>query len=472
MLHETPRTERETPAAGEVQGERTWAQALFAEWLDPPPRSDWAQQVDDNRITHQDRIRPFTTRGLLLSVIAGCLVLLHVSGWWLMLLGLGALQTVLEVIYEPAVRFKHEHVAETSSRGRLLVRIWYWNYAHWIANVTGIIGLLACVANLLAVVFGTGPATSMVWLKVLALTCAILYANSGALGPLMDASAYSPESKLKPPVWRVLRALWLPVAVAIACVIWFSERSTGAWGAALPYALMAVGLIYYPMLRIREFERAMAAGRSVSSQQASENNSAAALELHNLLQPVKGALRKAADALTNPREREEVLRYITEVEYIYKAARTRSLHLGDGLTMPLAAHLKQIADGGLVTLTTDIHLDRDLLPEHYGHAKQWLLAFTQNSVQAYAAWTGLERPFLNVSATQQDLTVTLEVSDALALIPEAEWDRTDSTLGMIRADIQARGGTLTQTATQPLGKTIRAQWPTIAPLRVRNPPLS
>lgn len=463
---------REVVSSGAFWPESTWAGCLLSGW-GAPPRSDWARQVNEDRILNQDRIRPFVARGTLLVGIAICLAVLQAPWWALALLGLGAVQTGLEIVFEVPMRAQYEAVALDSRTERLpgshwIVRVWYWNYERGITNVTGILGLVACSVNILVVLFAVGAATDLVWVKVLAFAGALLYTNSGALGPLMDTSAYSPHSELSGTAQRVVRMLWLVYAAFLAVLIWAAEHFFHSWGSGLPYAFMAIGLSYYPMLRIREFERSMAASWNVAERATTRSHVAVATDLHNILQPVKGTLQAARDALTDSLQRLELTQYIDEVEEIYRAARNGTIDLREGLATPLGTRLKQKAAREAIPLRSTIVLDQNTPPEDYRRAKQCLLAFVDNSVQAYLAGSGVSRPFLEVSATQRDALVVVEVTDGLGLVPDDVWNDPHTTLWGLRADIAARPqGSLTQELRSD-GKTIRAQWEIMPLLRVRS----
>lgn len=455
--------------------------SLTHDWLTPGPRSEWTRRVTQARILNQDRIRPFVTRGLLLVALAACLVALDTPLGAMAWLGLGVLQTALEIAMEKTLRSQHEEVAraatdQTSAINRqirrshnLIVRVWYWNFERGITNVTGLIGAVAAAGNLVVVVVFTTSDGNPGWLRVLALAIATVYVASGALGPLADVAMYSPATTL--PAWLtfVLRWLWVGVVGLILGVILAGEGSPWAWGESVPYAAIAVVAIgYYPMLRCREFERAMAASYDVSEQMTTQRYAHIALELHNLLQPVKDTLHLAAQAVPNPADKAEIEMFLRDMRYVYKGARDRTIDLTQGLGMPLEDHLKAVASAGRVRLRADLDVPTDLDPEHKARVRQWLLALVHNSVQACRSWPHNTVPLVEAHAHVVGTELLISVTDPLGPIPDDVWDDPDSTLRKIRHDVASVSGSMTQGRSDQDGrKTVTVRWAVIDPLRRR-----
>lgn len=455
--------------------------SLTRDWLTPGPRSEWTRRVTQARILNQDRVRPFVTRGLLLVALAACLVALSAPLGALMWLGLGVLQTGLEIALERTMRSQYEQMARAATdrtsaisrqirRSRnLIVRVWYWNFERGITNVTGLIGAVAAAGNLVVVVVFTTSDGNTEWLRVLALAIATAYVASGALGPLADVAMYSPATTL--PAWLTfaLRWLWVGVVGLILGVILAGEGTTWAWGDAVPYAVLAVIAIgYYPMLRCREFERAMAASAEVSETMAAQRYASVALELHNLLQPVKGTLHLAAQAVPGPADKAELQRFIRDMQHVYRGARDRTIDLSHGLGMPLEDHLRSIGSAEQVRMEIDLELPLNLAAEHAGRLRQWLFVLADNAVQAYRFWLDDDQyPTVGVHARLEGADVIVEVSDLLEPVPDHVWSDPGSTLHKVSLDVAALGGRLTQTLTESGGKTIRMQWPVVAPLARR-----
>lgn len=455
--------------------------SLTRDWLTPGPRSEWTRHVTQARILNQDRIRPFVTRGVLLLGLAVCLVLLDAPTAGLAWLLAGALQTGLEIALEKTVRSTYERLAQASTtegsaiirqlgRSRnLIVRVWYWNFERGITNVTGLLGAAAAAGNLVVVVVFTTSDGNPEWLRVLALMIATAYLASGALGPLADVAMYSPATSL--PAWLTvgLRWLWVGVVGLILGVILAGEGTPREWGDSLPYAVLAVVVIgYYPMLRCREFERAMAASHDVAEMMTVQRYAFIATELHNLLQPVKDTLQLAAQAVSNPLDKAEIELFLRDMRYVYRGARDRTIDLTQGLGMPLADHLKAIASAGRVRLRAELDVPSDLAPEHKARVRQWLLVLVHNSVQACRSWPHNTVPVVEVRVHASGTDLILSVSDPLDQIPDHVWDDPDSTLRKVRHDVSEAGGSMTQGPSGPDGrKTVTVQWAVIDPLRKR-----
>lgn len=460
-------------------GYTVWA-SITSGWFTSGPRSEWTRRVTQGRTMNQDRIRPYTTRGVLLLLLALSLLTLEAAGWALLWLTLGVIQTALEIALERTLRAEHEQLAHVTTlsghrftenivRGRsLLVRVWYWNYERGITNVTGLLGTVAAVGNVAVVLYGTTATADPPWVRVLALGAAMLYLVSGALGPLADVAMYSPAVRMPRWLTAALRWLWVGVVAAIITLVWTDRGSETSWAATLPYAVMTItGIGAYPMLRCREYERAMTAARDVAKDLDAERYANIALGLHNLLQPVKGTLQIAAQAVPDPADRAELDRFLRDMEYLYRCAKNRTIDLSQGLGMPLEEHLKSLASAEQVRLNIEIHLPTTLASEHSLRVKQWLLMLVHNSVQAYRRWEHDDIPLTSVTATVDDKDIVLQVTDLLGLVPPGIWNNPDSTLMQVRLDVEAAGGTMTQTVNPPMGKTITIRWTGTDPLRKR-----
>jgi hypothetical protein len=464
-----------------IREDSTALDSLTRDWLTAGPRSEWTRRVVRARILNQDRVRPFVTRGALLVALAGCLVLLDAPAAALAWLLLGVLQTVLEIALERTLRSKYELLAQAPTaegplilrqlgRGRnVLVRIWYWNVETSITNATGLLGTVAAAGNLVVVVVFTTSDGNAGWLRVLALVIATAYLASGALGPLADVAMYSPATSI--PTWLafVLRWLWVGVVALVIGVMLAGEGSAWEWGESLPYAVIAVVAIgYYPMLRCRELERAMAAAADVAESLAAQRYASIALDLHTLLQVVKGPLRAAAQVVPDPADRADLDRFLRDMEYVYRGARNRTIDLSQGLGMPLEDHLRFIGSAEMVRLEVDLDVPADVPHEHIGRVRRWLLALTDNSVQAYRFWPDEDQvPMVRVRARLDGPDMVLEVSDLLDLLPADLWNDPGSTLHKIRLDVEALGGQMQQLASGSGGKTIVLRWPVLTRLTVR-----
>ncbi|TCC38895.1 hypothetical protein [Kribbella speibonae] len=440
-------------------------------WFTAGVRTDWSRRVTEGRGFNHDRIRPYVTRGALLVGLGGSLVAVDASLWALLWLAVGSLQTILEIWFEPAMRARYEKLAAMPALGqnrfgRWITHIAYLNYEKSVTNVTGLLGALAAMGNMAAVLYGTRWDAEPSWVRVLALCFAMLYLASGAIGPLADAAMYSPLTLI--PTWLVVlfRWAWVIVVGLFVVLLLTAQGSRFSWGAELPYALMVVVAIgYYPMLRCREFERAVAAGADVADDLAHERYKAIVLDLHNLLQPVKHSLALAAANMPNQADRAELDRFLRDMRYTYDAARSRTLDLSQGLGMPLEDHLRSIASAERVKLDVDLRLPSHLGAQQAQRIKQWLLVLVQNSVQAYRSWDDSAVAWIGVRADALGGDLVVEVKDLLEPVPSSVWNDPDRTLGRVRADIEALGGTMQQRAGDR-GKVITVRWTALQLIKV------
>jgi len=429
------------------------------------PESDWTRRVTELRITEQDRKRPFIIRGLLLATLAGLFAVMPGTPWWAWALLIpGVVQTGMELLLESLVRDKFKPV-DPNPVTVPLIDIHFRNHERLMLYPTGLIGTIAVLSNVVAVLFAAPPTGG--WLKVAAFAGSLLYLNSGVLGPLVDVTAYSPK-QLTWPVLRVLRPhLWIPILGLGVGTVW----ATSAWWSpqSLPYAYLGVLLTAYIGIRIREYERAMAAGEGAHEELLSDRSKEAALTLHELLQVVKGPLVEAAHSPTmSVGDRVEVLAFIDNVEHIYQEAREQRTNLSVGLLPSGTAIVRRTCLRHAVEYRTDIQFEdfridsrhndqQGILPMDRVFANQLISTLTNNVVQAYDRNPDAQRSF-TVRAHAVDGQIIIEATDTLGLMPPSAWAGPNTTMGHIAAKLADREGTLTQQAEADGGKTITATW--------------
>jgi len=431
--------------------------------------SDWLRQVADMRVFSYDRIRQFLTRLALAAGIGASFVLLPGVTWWAWaLLGFALLQGILEIALEPYVRVNDLQGQPLIVQALEPLRTW-WSavYERLPFNATGILGAAAVIANFAAVTFGTSANDATGWVKVAALACALLYANSGLSGPLLEATVYS--DKAAGSVLRRLRpAVWVMGVLLAAGTVYVSDLA-GRWPtSAVPYAMVACGLPYALGLRIREHDRlASAAGLLIkrSNQEASTRIGA---ELHRLVSPLlKGPLDRVLNLEgINPVDRVALRLFAEDIKH----AREKTVHgidLGERLLPDTETLVAQICAPGWIDPTVDIDLpvrqsgvqnaEHVVSDENAWFAKQLVATLAQNSVWAYQAAESLDRPLV-VSAYLRAGEIVVSVIDALPPVPDEMWDRAEGTLSNFRRAVGERGGTLRQILLDGGGKAIEARW--------------
>ena len=441
-------------------------EALRRDLLLAPQRSDWSRRVTDERIKTTDRLRPFATRGLLLT---GMVVLLALSpdvAWWVWPFLIPAVaQTLLEIWLENRMRAS---AMDTSGNVVLagIVRFWYLMYERLPFNVTGLLGTLAVALNVIVAVLGTGPANPG-GLKVAVLVLALLYANSGILGTLMDAPWFSPLSGLGGWVRALQPGFWVAATVIAVGLVLIGE----VWGrwpeGSLPYALLSCGLGYYIGLRVRDYVRDMQAAARVHVHASLEEKAALALTLHDTMQPAKyGLPRVIHSTQLSGGQRAALHTMLGDIEELYVEARKGSVDSRTLLRTPFEHRVRQLlTDAAISYAGSRFDLDGRLDDPNHQFAKSLLTNLLQNARDAYAEDPFLLDAHVTVTMFLDDVNAHISVQDSLPPIPEAHFARTGSTLGSLREDLRARQGDLTQDIGSK-GKTISARWSTVVrPLR-------
>lgn len=428
----------------------------------PAPESDWARSVTDTRVLFLDQVRPYVTRSLLVVLVAVALAALPGTSVlaWLALVP-AVVQACLEIALEGVVRARRER-ADQPWPLRPLVRLWYRNYERLQINVTGVLGAFAVAVLVLGVAFGAGR-SGPGWVRVAAFACTLAYLSSAVLGPLLEATVYSPLQRT--PAWlRTARPLlWVVLVAGSAGVVAVSDRVAGAWPpGSVAYAYLACLLPWAVGQRIREYERAMDAAGSVAATARAEANRRVSHELHELLQINKGPLRAAMGApglATSDRLSLEL--FAANISLMYDRARSRDVDMQAGVLPPVRDLVRHLCAAELVRPTVDVELD-GLDPTNATLARVLISTLANNAVQAYAAAPELEERTLGVRARVRDGVVDITVTDLLAPIPDRTWSRGGTTLDHLRADLGRVGGVLEQ---RPLdvGKAVHARWPVTLP---------
>lgn len=447
--------------------EGRWRQ-IASDGVAPAYESDWLRSVADARLVDYDRIRPYVTRGVLTLAVVVAFTQLpgtHPLAW--LALVLPVVQVTLEIALEAKTRARREPDDAGALAGPM-VGVAYRNYELRMLNVTGTLGAVACAVLVLAVAFGTGT-TGPAWVRVAALACALLYTSSGILGPLAEATVYSPLQHTPGWLRRLRPLLWL-VAVALAVVVVaLSSRWPGAWpDGSLPYAYLVCALPYYVGLRIREFERAAHAAGQVAVRAREDANRQASFDLHELLQVNHGPLDAAlAQPGLVPADRLRLELFGANLRMMYARARAQGTDLQAGVLPSVAELVAHVCAPELVRPTVDVEIG-SLDPEHGALAKVLISTLVNNAVQAYAQSPDVQDRRLLVSARVVGGHVDVLVSDTLPALPARAWDP-NGTLGHMRQEIADRGGVLEEVPVD-IGKALHARWPaTLTPLRAPTP---
>jgi hypothetical protein len=449
---------------GPPRRENQWA-ALMMDFTAPAHKSDWGRRVSDRRIVLFDRVRPHATRAVLLAALVAILVVLDVPHPWLVALLVmpAVVQVVLEIVLEPIVRADVIDSDQTTPFIRSIVRFWVHTYEKLPVNLTGLIGTCAVIANIVAVEFFTGT-HGPGWLRLAAFVVAVLYCCSGVLAPLLDPCWHSPLDETPAVVGNVVKPyLWCIVLAILAGSVLTADWLVSPWAdGSVPYALMACGLSYYIGLRVREYERDVAAAAAVMALADAEERQFIAAEMHDRFQPAKHGLARVIDApgLLAADQRSALRIFFYDMEELYRQAKTGTFHVGDGFRPPIRNRVREICEAGRLDYRGSVFdLEDRVDQDNYRLAANIVTTLAHNCLQAYQS---VHRPDMDTHVSvmmrlDDEATAIIEIGDRLDLIPEHIWHREDTTLAALRRTLEERRGSLSQHRTE-MGKVIRAQW--------------
>ncbi|GEL95965.1 hypothetical protein [Cellulomonas composti] len=460
----------EPPTAGR------WVQP-FADLVAPAPAGDWFRRAADLRMLVYDRIRQFMSRLALAALVVGVVAALPSTAawaWWLLTVP-AALQGGLEIYLEHGSARKAEDAgpaADARERGRgLRARLLEWRrrvYERTPLFLTGVLGAVAIIGSAFAVAFGTRADDGTGWLKVVSYAGVVLYANSGASGPLLESTAYS-ELADRSGRWmgRLRPAAWLILGLLAAFVVWWSDLC-GFWPpGALPYAFLVCGLGYALGLRIREHDRAVAASGLVAAARRAEVMAHLGREFHDVTQIMSvGVVSLRESPRLTAAELIELEALYRDLEDLHQSSRD-GFSEETSVLPDVRTVVRRICQSEAIRPVLAIDLpetnDRDFDPsrvvrtENARFAKQLIRTLTLNAVRAYVEADAPERP-LRVEARLEGGDVYVAVTDALPLVPRQTWLTSGGILRNFRHEIERRGGSLRQVPLDGGGKTIEARW--------------
>lgn len=469
VMHIEPRPERP---------QQEW-KALLWDQIVPAHESDWSRQVAHRRMVLTNGVRLSATRGLLLITLAVMLGgLPSTSVWAWALLIPSAAQVSLELMLRPVVGVMNEREAIAQVRSRPggwitvpSVRIQFWSYEKVQLNLTGVLGAVACVANVVAVLLYTGD-SGPAWLRVACLAIALLYLNSGLLEPLLDATTYSPLQQLPRTLRRVRPVLWVLVLLLVAGGVVASQALAGPWAeGSFPYALAVCLLVYYPGLRCREYERDLSAAAHVVVEADQVRLGYVAQKTHDDLQPFKAPLLRVLDEANSlsPHQKMGLQNYVFDVEENYRRARSRDSQFGLGQS--IQSRVRQVCASAGIAPSGRFDIDGRVDDYNYDFARLLTTTLVHNAIQAYQEDPFLEDPLVDVQMFLVDGMANLEVTDALGPVPDHLWNKAGGTTDHIRQMLVKRGGQLSQNSIENgVRKTVRATWNThLQTIRTREP---
>ncbi|CBG67715.1 MULTISPECIES: ATP-binding protein [Streptomyces] len=438
-----------------------WAQILW-DLRAPAPMSVWSTRVTAARIHRYDRVRPFVTRGFLLVVLAVLFAYADDArplAW--ALLSVGVLQTTLEIYLDGQA---HGGARSRFTVVRMLLS-WQddWQWERTLLNATGLLGGLAVPANVLAVLFLTGPGDPG-WVKPAALAVALAYANSGIFHVLTDGTYYSANQSL-PRFLVTLRAYgWLLVTGVLVAFVALSVH-LGKWSPEMvPLAWAACVLPYFVGLKARDCDRSLRAGGEEVALAMNEARDRLAQDFHDMHTGARSLFRALADdEAVSAQVRIDAADFAPMITLVKEMADERAWDAGDK-EIALDAVLAQLARDHSLRLTTRLRLG-ELRPANRELVRQLITTVVSNAAQAMARRAIHDRP-VSVSGEVSEGMIHLRISDPLPLIPDGAWCVDGSTLAFMRDRLRRLGGDMTQSEVAG-GKEIRGVW-SVRPPRLKR----
>jgi len=422
----------------------------------PAPISHWGRRIVHTRIVHYDQIRIYATRGFLLVLLAVLLAFADVTSplvW--PLLFVGALQTALEIYVHPHFQLSDD---SDSIVVRAAVRVLDWQYEQTLVNITGVLGVFAVVANLVAVLFLTGPGQPS-WIKVVALDVAIAYGVSGILAVLVDATYYSPLQHLPKPITVLRPYAWLLAGAVLTLLVAWSV-GLHRWDPAMaPLAWVSCALSYVIGMKTRDFDRFIRASSQVARRAMDDARARLVQDLHDNL-GIQALSRELNWDPAVDREYQVKASVIASQITNLKEMEDEEAWIRQGKRLTVAGLVTRVGNKEALRLTIDLRLG-ELNSDNGELVRQLLTTVLTNAGQALTDQDDLDRR-VTVRGRVADGRIQVGVGDPLPLIPDLKWCAPGSTLDWMRRRIREAGGDLTQERTDE-GKEVRAWWPVKPP---------
>jgi hypothetical protein len=439
-----------------------WFQ-LVVDLVTPVPFSEWHEKVAESRVKDYDTLRPPVTRALCLILIAAAMRCLGAPWWSWLLLAPALLQVVLEI-------YVHKYIPDSAPAPRWRAVRYIRNVAseHFqtkLLNVTGVIGIIACPLEVIAVCFTPGSGGHS-WVKVPALAAAIFYVNSGLASALLDPPNYT-ESSVMPPAMHWVRPYVPLISYLVVTALVAISTSRHAWPAELtPLAYTCATLTFLLGSTLRNHDRLIAAAAPVAREAVQEGRNELGGIVHDDLGPAKAAAEAASRMdgvpLKDAVELQSLSAFLTYFNTrtdIYASQRMELSYLVRKLIGPYGISPREVA----YNITWD---DSAVRKEDYRIAIRMVTALVHNVGQTLQRdeYRGVSKAFaLHASTTAEDrgrdLRYHLALEDHLPPIPDEQWCVEGGTLAALRSWLREDfNGDLTQEITGEGTKRIVASW--------------
>ncbi|WNG81139.1 hypothetical protein C6A86_023560 [Mycobacterium sp. ITM-2016-00316] len=394
--------------------------------------SDWHDKVAVARVRGYDRLRPYVARLAFLLAITVALVVLDARWWCLVLLIPGWVQVVLEIYL---YRFIHRDTEPRWEIVRDMRDMADEHHQTKLLNVTGLLGVLACPLNVVAVAISP-PGGDLAAVKIISLAAATLYVNSGLASSFLDPANYTETSTMPPIMHRVRPAvplLSLAVVVAIVAV----GHHYGRWEPEmLPLAYAAATLTLLLGVTIRNHDRVVAAAAGVAREAVIDARRELGGVVHDDLNAAKSAVR-VVRAIPQVPYREAIDLAAFEAYLTHLSAR---VGIDASPTLSIEDLVEKIASPyglGPGDITCTITWPADIRRENQAVAIRMATALVHNAGQALHKGEHLDSPKIVevagfTTGAGHDLKYHLAVRDHLPLVAPQRWCTDGSTLESLR----------------------------------------
>lgn len=433
-------------------------------WVDlasPATFSEWHAKVAERRVQAYDQLRPAFIRAASLTVIVAALAVLKAPVWCWSVLSVAAIQVPLEIYLQrfhaldaPDPRWKTVRRMRDMARSHFRTRTY---------NATGVLGAIACPLNVAAVSFAD-PGGEQGWLKIVALSAAILYLNSGLGNVVLDPPNYSESSEM-PPIMHNVRP-YAPVLSlsVVSTIVWFSVIHERWTAPMVPVAYLCCGLTLLIGSTMRNHDRVVAAAAYVGRRAVLDAREALGSTFHDDLGPAKAAADRVS-VLPGVEYRDAI-----ELKALSSFLTNFNTRVGlfAAQRMDLRSLAKKVASpGGISPRNIEIDIRWDSMKirkEDHRVAVRMTTALVQNVAQAVQKreFRGYPKQIIlegYVFGSERDRGYHLSVRDHLPPVSEDEWCCEGGTLRALRDWLRDDyHGDLTQEVMGDGTKRITAAW--------------
>lgn len=429
--------------------------------------SEWHEKVAVERVRHYDRLRPYVTRAFLLLAVAAGLAVLGARWWcWLMLMP-ALLQVALEIhLY----RFIHE----TFDDPRWSLIRWMRDMANdhhrtKLLNVTGMLGVLACPLNVLAVSLAP-PGGEFGWVKVVALAAAVGYSNSGLTSSFLDPANYTETSTMPPVMHRVRPYAPLLSLCAVAVIVSVGVHYDRWERAMVPLGYAASVLTLLLGSTIRNHDRVVAAAARVGREAVVDGRRELGKVVHDDLNGAKVAVERVRNVPGVPYQ--DSVELATLEAFLTHFSTRMGIDAAPKLSLDdLVEKIASPYGVGPRDICCEITWPPDIRRENHAIAVRMTTALVHNAGQAMQKTANLDVPrAISVigytSEVGHDLRYHLAVADCLPPVPADRWCAPGSTLAALRDWLEDTfSGEIEQELLGDDTKRIVASWRDRPPLR-------